>query len=213
LVRFLKLSTLVPSKAVTGENRESLAARHNLKNAKVNYMCASACFLVFVAGIHRGHDILGPAILGMHRPSLSGNDLKRLSEDQVSAADDRVRRAVENYLGEMGIPANYAVDMFSVPNKRIRWIRNDDFERDIDGFIPELKPSVQARCSRRADAEKSTVGKRDPSDETEAIDKMGEGEIDERHVCERKVEAELALRARSEAVTTLRQIFPSAPAK
>ena len=151
----------------------------------------------------------------MHRPSLSQNDLKRLSEDQVSAADDRVRRAIEVYLSEMGVPVSYAVSMFSVPNKRIRWIRNDDFERDIEGFIPELKPSVQVRCRSRADAEKSTVGKRDPTDETtaEAIDKMGEGKIDERHVCEWKVEAELALHARSEAVTTLRQIFPSAPAK
>ena len=43
--------------------------------------------------------------------------------------------------------------MFSVPKDEIRWISNDDFEADFNGFIPELKDWVDARCDKRTDIE------------------------------------------------------------
>jgi hypothetical protein len=73
LVRFLKLSTVAPSKPLTNESRELSAARHNLNDTKADYLCVSACFFVFVAGIHRRRDTSGPVILGIHRPTLWGN--------------------------------------------------------------------------------------------------------------------------------------------
>ena len=49
LIRTLKLSMVVPGKALTNQSRELAAARHDLKDPKADYMCASACFFVFVA--------------------------------------------------------------------------------------------------------------------------------------------------------------------
>ena len=139
LIRTLKLSTVVPSKVLTNQSRELAAAQHDLKDPKADYMCASACFFIFVAGIHRSSDGYGPAILGIHSPSLSESALNKLSFDQVAAVDNRTRTSIENYLKMMDVPAKYAEDMFSVPKGKIQWIRNDEFEADFAGFIPTLE--------------------------------------------------------------------------
>jgi hypothetical protein len=137
LVRALKLWTVVPSKALTNQKYDLVAARHNLKDPKANYVCASACFFVFVAGIHRSSDDVGPPILGIHRPSLAKNALSRSNIGQTMVADDRARATVENYLKLMGVPSKYAEEMYSVPKGRIRWIRYDEFQADFSGFISE----------------------------------------------------------------------------
>jgi hypothetical protein len=182
LVRMLKLSTVVPSKTLTNQSRNMVVERHNLKDPTKDYMCASACFFIFVAGIHRSSDNFGPVILGIHRPSISDSDLKRLSRDQATAADDQARTTVERYLAVMGVPARYAENMYSVPYGKIRWIRNDEFETDFNGFVPELKDWVKTRCGDHRDLNASM-------DDT--LKKENGTEAD----CERNIQNELALRA------------------
>jgi hypothetical protein len=118
LVRSLKWTTSIPSKSITPEIREKEAALRGLKNSKANNMCASACFFVFVAGIERG-PVLGEPILGIHRPYLSESDLKALSSDKAIATANRTRATVENYLREMGVPAKYLDQMFSIPKDEV----------------------------------------------------------------------------------------------
>jgi hypothetical protein len=163
MVRFLKLSTVIPSKALTHESRESSAERHDLKNPKANYTCASACFFVFVAGIHRGHDNLGPPILGIHRPALTRTFSKALSLNQVGAVNDQMRTVIEYYLNKMDVPIKGANNMFSMPPKGMRWIRNDEFDHDLAGYIPELRDRLDALCDKRVDVEKENSGRRDES--------------------------------------------------
>ena len=153
LVRGLKLGTVAPDN-LGGELREKLAARHDLKDSKANYMCASACFFVFVAGIHRQSDFVHEAILGIHKPYLSKDDLRALSSDKAITVADQTRAIVESYLREMSVPAKYADQLFSVPKDEIRWISNSEFETDFAGFIPELRDWVDARCDSRSGAEK-----------------------------------------------------------
>jgi hypothetical protein len=53
-----------------------------LKAPEENYMCASACFFIFVAGIDRysGYrSYVAPLILGIHRPYFSDVELKAMS--------------------------------------------------------------------------------------------------------------------------------------
>ena len=187
----LKLSTVVPNKTLTNQARELAVARHNLKDPKANYMCASACFFIFVAGAHRSSDELGPAILGIHRPFLSGSASHRLSLNQATAADERTRTTIENYLNVMGVPSKYAEDMYSVPRGKIQWIRNDEFDSDFAGFIPELRDLVKAKCGSRSDAEKKNSA--GPSGETTTKN-------DAQGNCEEKLQAELALGAYSAAL-------------
>ena len=203
LVRILKLSTVVPSKALTNQNRDLAAARRGLKDPKHNYMCASACFFVFVAGIHRSSDDLGPAILGIHRPYLSEKDLKRLNRDQATVADKRTRTTVENYLKGMDVPAKYAENMYSVPKGRIRWIRNDEFGGDFGGFIPDLRDWVNARCDNRTDVEGKNWDDKAHAEPTTAERSMSDMSKKKNEVqlnCERKLQDELALRAYGDAL-------------
>lgn len=44
--------------------------------------------------------------------------------------------------------------MFAVSKDEIRWISKGDFEADFNGFIPELRDGVNARCDNRTDVDK-----------------------------------------------------------
>jgi hypothetical protein len=188
LIRLLKLSTVVPSKVLTKQSLEVIAAQHNLKDLKSNYMCTSACFFVFVAGIHRTFENPGPAILGIHRPFVTGNIIKKLGRNQAIAAEDQTRSTVENYLKAMDVPAKYAEDMYSVPKGMIQWIRNDEFESDFDGFIPELRSLIGTRCGNGTDFVTERPGKADRNDQPPMERSKHETQLD----CERKVQDELA---------------------
>ena len=64
--------------------------------------------------------------------------------------------------------------MYSVPKGKIRWIRNDEFESDFGGFIPELRDWVETKC--------------------------GNGSNKTQLNCEKKLQDELALRAYGDAI-------------
>lgn len=152
LVRTLRWETKVPSD-LPSNFRKDTEAILKLNDAKANYMCTSACFFVFVAGIYRERDTF-PAILGIHRPYLSEQDLKRLSGNQVIASAKQVRKTVEDYLKEMGVPTKYTDLMFSIPKDKVRLIDEADFEFDFEGYIPELGDWLEAKCNNLTDIEK-----------------------------------------------------------
>lgn len=150
LVRTLRLETYVPSDFPPPYRQRAEAV---LKDPKADYMCASACFFIFVAGIDR-EEVIYPAILGIHRPYLSEADLKRLSGNQVIASAGQMRTVVEGYLKEMGVPAKYADLMFSIPKDQVRLINEEDFKSDFEGYIPELRDWLDAKCHKLTDIEK-----------------------------------------------------------
>jgi hypothetical protein len=181
LVRLLKLSTVVPSKQLTHYDRDLALARHGLKDSK-DYTCASACFFIFVAGIYRSTDTNGPAILGIHSPTLSPADLAKLAPDQANAAIDHARKFIDHYLKIMNVPAKYAEEIYSVPKNKIRWIRNDEFESDFAGFIPELTALAKGKCENRFNETGQRTEKRSNKAYTE-------------HDCTSELRDELAVRA------------------
>ncbi len=135
--------------------RQKIVGALKLNDPRVNYLCASACFFIAVAGIERSPtlDIEMP-ILGIHRPFMSDADLKTLGADQVITSATQVRAVVEAYLKEMGVPLKYADIMFSIPKDQVRWITNAEYQADFAGIVPELKEWLRARCDNRADGEK-----------------------------------------------------------
>jgi hypothetical protein len=144
---------VVPSKQLTNQGRDLAAARHDLKDSK-DYTCASACFFIFVAGIHRSSSDRGnhgPAILGIHSPTLSQNDLSKVAPNLATAANGRIRTIIESYLKVMDVPAKYVEEIYSAPTSRVRWIRNDEFESNFAGFIPALNALVKAKCGTHPD--------------------------------------------------------------
>jgi hypothetical protein len=199
LVRILKLSTVVPSKALTNQNRYLAATRRNLKDPNADYMCTSACFFIFVGGIHRSSDDFGPAILGIHRPSLSDVELRKLSLDQATAAEDRTRTTIEHFLKLMDVPAKYVEDMNSVPKGKIQWIRNDEFDTDFVGFIPELRDSVKAKCGPRSGVEKKN---------SENLSDVSTQKDETQLNCEKRFQDELAHEAYDDAIKRQNREIP-----
>ena len=156
LVRQLKMMTHVTDRDEPTDIHKKAAAEVGIKDFK-NFLCTSACFFVFVAGVRRWPDLPGiptdPA-LGIHRPFFSASDMKGLSADQALASASELRTVVENYLREMSVPAKYADLMFSIPKDDIRWISAAEFANDFAGIIPGLRDWVAARCDTRTEAEK-----------------------------------------------------------
>ena len=154
LVRKLRLETRVPSDLPPRYRQKAEAI---LKDPKSNFMCASACFFVFVAGINRegGEGGIYPPILGIHRPYFSDVELKRLSGNQVIASSGQMRTLVRDYLKEMGVLAKYADLMSSTPKEQVRFLNDEDFESDFEGYIPELRDWLEAKCNSLTDIEKS----------------------------------------------------------
>jgi hypothetical protein len=101
---------------------------------------------MFVAGVDRERDIY-PPILGIHRPYLSASDLKRLNGNEAIATAAQMRKVVEDYLKEMNVPTKYVDLMFAVPKDDVRFIDEDDFVRDLEGYIPELRDWLDAKCN------------------------------------------------------------------
>ncbi|MHC2250001.1 COG3904 family protein [Bradyrhizobium elkanii] len=155
-VRALKLHTVVPGGPypVGHYEKYSDADRHQLINPKADYMCASACFFIFVAGITRTAEVDLDPRLGIHRPYLSDTDLRALTGDQAITSANRVKTTIENYLKEMNVPGKYVDLMFAVPKDKIRWLEKADVA-DLEGTIPELRDWLAAQCDKRTDVEKA----------------------------------------------------------
>lgn len=146
LIRALRLSTDAPSGPAHGRKfGESVITPSDLRDPKTNYQCASACFLLFVSGIYR--NIYWAGRLGVHRPFQLNSELRKLHGADQTLIDGRIRRAVESYLREMNVRVKYVELMFSVPSSDIRWISQDQLDADLEGFIPELKDVVDAKCA------------------------------------------------------------------
>jgi hypothetical protein len=144
LARSLKLETIVPGRLANDDLNVKLAARHNLSDYSHDYMCASACFFIFVGGVSRISD-LGDPILGIHRPYFSESELRQLSSDQVINVAHATKTKVEAYLSEMSVPSSFSENLFSIQPSTVKWITPDEFDLMLGGIIPELKDWVDAK--------------------------------------------------------------------
>jgi len=145
LVRHLKLATIVPSKQLTQSDRGAALARHGLKDNK-DYLCTSACFFIFIAGIYRSADDHGSPILGIHSPTLIASAAAKLGAAQANTTIARARKVIADYFSAMDVPIKYTEEVDAVPRTKMRWIRNDEFQSDFAGFIPELRTLVKTKC-------------------------------------------------------------------
>jgi hypothetical protein len=156
LIRALRLSTDAPSGPPSGNAKfgESVIKANDLVDPRANYLCASACFFVYVSGIYRNLTWVGR--LGIHRPFQLESNSGKLNEAAAFELTWRVRDTVRNYLKEMGVPDKYVGLAYSVPSNEMRWITQDEFDSDLKGFTPELRGWVSAKCHPRASEEKIT---------------------------------------------------------
>jgi hypothetical protein len=153
LVRALSLETHIPSDIPSLHRKKYLSM---LSDPQADFMCASACFFIFVAGISRERDIYDP-ILGIHRPYLSDDELRKLGAKEAMASGAKIRTVVEGYLKEMDVGSKYVDLMFSTPKDEIRFVDDDSFKSDFEGYIPQLEDWLDATCGKISDDEDRSV--------------------------------------------------------
>ena len=79
--------------------------------------CASACFLVWAAGIMR-HG----AALGLHRPTITSAGFGSLPPDRASVLYRQLLVDVGKYLNEMEVPQRFVETMTITPSTDIWWL-------------------------------------------------------------------------------------------
>jgi hypothetical protein len=158
LIRTLRLSTDAPPGPATGSPKfgESLITARQLMDPKTNYGCASACFFVYVAGVYRHLTWAGR--LGIHRPFELESEAKKLNVDQALNRNWQVRTLVQKYLAEMDVPGKYVDLIYSIPSNEVRWITQDEYESDLQGFIPKMKDWVGTKCDLQTTEQKRMSG-------------------------------------------------------
>ncbi len=197
LVRALRLETQIPGRAPDGE----IIVPKSIQ--KEDFMCASACFFIFVAGVHRivYLDVEDEPLLGVYRPFLTDTDLKALGADEAIQSTNQLRAFIERYLKEMDVPAKYADLLFSVSKDQVRWITGAEFGSDLRGFMLGLKDWMDARCDKRTNAEKvmwEALKDKNPSEMTASekqVSELLEKKQSDKERCEFKSLSELQLEA------------------
>lgn len=108
-----------------------------------HYQCASACFFLYVAGVNRR--LIWPGRLGIHQPRIEHKP-DSASDDEVTIVTFGARNAIKKYFARMDVPENYLDLMYSVPANEVRWISKEEFDRDLKGYVPELKALLDKKC-------------------------------------------------------------------
>ena len=146
LLRSLKLRTILPTDHPGRSLTYSVIEPRNLKNPK-DYMCASACFFLYIAGIDRNSKHIGH--LGIHQPTLKAQVWTTSSKKGRAAAASGLRRIITYYVQRMGVSAGIVELMFSVPANQVHWLTDDEFTSFVKGRIPELAQALRAKCPNK----------------------------------------------------------------
>jgi hypothetical protein len=145
LIRQLRLTTIAPA-APQSERRafsDVVISAPDLVHPK-DYVCASACFLIYVAGIDR--KLAWGGRLGVHQPQIQSKPLG-ISEDDVTIAKAGMLALIKRYFETMDVPDKYVDLMYSVPPNELRWISHDEFESDLKGYVPEVTRLLNTKCN------------------------------------------------------------------
>ena len=158
LIRHLRLSTDAPSRPPPTERSSGSEVIHSTDLAdRRHYQCTSACFLLYVAGVYR--DFIWAGRLGIHHPRLEYKPIGATEKDLSRGMVD-LRNKIKLYFEEMNVPNKYLDLMYSVPPNEIRWITQGEFNADLNGYIPEVRLLLDARCNARVGAEQSNEMRR-----------------------------------------------------
>ena len=154
LIRHLRLSTDAPSRpppAVRSSGGEIIRPI-DLTNPR-HYHCASACFLLYVAGVYR--EFIWAGRLGIHHPQIEHKPIGA-TESDLSIARVEMRDKIKRYLEEMNVPNKYLEFMYSTPPNEVHWITQSEFDSDLKGYIPQVQALLDAKCNSRPAIEQSS---------------------------------------------------------
>jgi hypothetical protein len=158
LIRRLRLSTDAPSRPppTVRSSGSEIIRPLDLTNPR-RYLCTSACFLLYVAGIYR--EFVWAGRLGLHRPQLEYKPGWATEKDAAMATAD-MHAKLKSYLAEMNVPNKYLEFMYSVPPTEVRLITQTELNADLKGYIPKVRAMLDAKCNLSGGTEGSTAAQK-----------------------------------------------------
>jgi hypothetical protein len=144
LIRELKLETRIPLPQGTIDRAlntikyaESCSDLHAPRNIE-NCVCASACTILWVAGVRREF-----GLLRVHRPKLSDQFFANLDPSEAERAYNEMSERVDSVLRFYGFPDEGIQKMKSVPS-----YRNEEYKpHGVPTIVPYFDELLTARCS------------------------------------------------------------------
>jgi hypothetical protein len=127
----------------------------DMKDAKPshNCHCASACFLIWAAGVERTGDVLG-----LHRPRIEATAFAKLPPDRAGVLYRQLLSDIGRYLAEMEIPRQLIEIMTSTSSKDLRWLTYEEAD-SIEDMPPSIAEWVASSCGAMSKYEKDTMSK------------------------------------------------------
>lgn|GEM_PF-1849620 len=112
--------------------------------------CASACFLIFLAGDKRiAGERVGGAMrqgrIGLHRPFLNPEAFKKADPTIAIARQQHEMRKLTEYLRNENVPLRLIDEMMGHASNDIYWMSNDDMWQ-LGEYNPGLEEILIARC-------------------------------------------------------------------
>lgn len=158
LIRRLRLTTDAPSRPppTVRTSGSEIIRPLDLNNPRY-YLCTSACFLLYVAGIYR--EFVWAGRLGLHRPQLEYKPGWATEKDTAMVTADMHAR-LNSYLEEMNVPNKYLELMYSVLPTEVRLITQTELNADLKGYIPEVRAMLDAKCNLSGRTEESTAAQK-----------------------------------------------------
>ncbi len=104
-----------------------------------NCHCASACFIVWAAGIRRD----GSAI-GLHRPSTQSTTFSSLPPERASVLYRQLLADIRKYLSDMEITTTIIDKMLATLSAEIAWLAPE--ELDSAELVPSIEEWILASC-------------------------------------------------------------------
>jgi len=124
IIRDLFCTTMAPHNYKYGitcsMHSSNLEDKAHVEHINRNCNCASACFLIWAAGVNRRGDVLG-----LHRPRFSKDYFKGLSAEEAKDKYRDLSNGVRAYLQKMDIPNHIIEKMFEYSSEEIFYLEPD----------------------------------------------------------------------------------------
>jgi hypothetical protein len=116
-----------------------------------NCHCASACFLIWAAGVKRIGEVLG-----LHRPTIEATAFAKLPPDRAGVLYRQLLSDIGRYLDEMEIPRRFIEIMTNTSSKDVRWLspREAQPSPKEDNRPPSIAEWLASSCGAMTKSEK-----------------------------------------------------------
>ncbi len=160
LIRKNLLSTVAPTELFAEKNIGNgvLFDTHSLFDSPDNKICgggkchcASACFLIWAAGVEREGNALG-----LHRISTQSTEFGDLPPERASLIYRVLLDETRDYLTEMEIPGRFIEIFVDTPSADIRWLTFSEASSILE--VPSIAEWIGAACGKMSYSQLDEMG-------------------------------------------------------